>query len=70
MSRQFWMVWNPCGNQPRVRHDSERAAVTEAERLARLNPGEHFIVLEAVALRVVDNMQKVDLRVDGDEVPF
>lgn len=72
MSRQFWMVWNPNRNPPTHRHDTEASAETEAERLAKLNPGEHFIILEAVGLRVVDNMQRVNLRDAGhfDEVPF
>ena len=71
MSRQFWMVWCPNKNQPTYRHDTEAAAETEAERLAKANPGEHFIILEAVGLRVVDNMQRVDLRGGmGDDIPF
>lgn len=71
--RQFWMVWCPNRSAPTYRHDTEAAAETEAERLARANPGEHFIVLEAVALRCVDSMQRVDLRkrkVEGDDIPF
>lgn len=67
---QFWMVWNPNRNQPVYRHDTEASAETEAERLARLNPGEQFFVLEAVGLRCVDNMQRVNLRDAGDGIPF
>ncbi len=67
-SNQFWMVWNPARNQPTHRHASEQSAITEAERLARLNRGEQFYVLEAVALRIADDMTRVDLR--RDEIPF
>lgn len=69
--RQFWMVWSPTGNPPRVKHDSEGRATVEAERLARANPGDTFIVLEAIAARVVENMQRIDLRQgEGCEPPF
>lgn len=66
------MVWNPNRNQPTYRHDTQAAAETEAERLARGNPGEHFFVLEAVGLRVVDNMHRVDLRggCNDSDIPF
>ena len=67
---QFWMVWNPNRKQPTYRHETEAAAVIEAERLARLNPSEDFFVLEAIALRCVDNMQRVNLRDAGDGIPF
>ena len=59
---QFWMVWNPARHAPTKRHPSQASAITEAERLARANPGESFFVLEASALRCVDGMQRVDLR--------
>ena len=69
--KQFWMVWCPNKSAPTYRHDVEAAAETEAERLAKLHPGEHFFVLEAVGLRVVDNMHRVDLRKEvGDGIPF
>jgi hypothetical protein len=68
---QFWMVWCPSRNPPVYKHESENNAIHEAERLAKANPGEQFFVLEAVALRVVDNMQRVDLRKEmGDGIPF
>jgi hypothetical protein len=68
---QFWMVWNPGGKKPRVRHKTEVSAETEAERLARANPGYQFYVLEATQLFQVDNLQRVDLRKErDDELPF
>lgn len=66
----FWVVWNPDQNAPRYRHASEVAAIGEAERLARMNPGQRFFVLEAIALRSVDSMQRVNLREPHDEIPF
>ncbi len=43
----FFLVWNPSGNSPRVRHDFEMLAVREAERLAGENPAHEFYVLKA-----------------------
>jgi hypothetical protein len=45
-SRYF--VWNPQGRVPSFEHSSIVNAKLEAERLARLNPGQRFIVLESV----------------------
>lgn len=58
----FWMVWNPAANAPRHRHDYEGGAIAEAERLARLHPGQEFFILEATHLRTVSEpMKKVKL---------
>lgn len=58
----FWMVWNPAASAPRHRHDTEREAIAEAERLARTHPGQEFYILEATHLRTVNEpMQKVKL---------
>ena len=44
---QFWMV---LGNgTPTFRHETILSAKNEAERLARINPGQTFFVLAAVA---------------------
>lgn len=68
MSGQFWVVWAENGGTPVVQHPTETSATHEAERLARLNPDNRFYVLEAIGLRCVTNMMRVDLR--GNEVPF
>jgi len=66
----FWFVWNENGNAPRHKHISVESAATEAQRLARMNPGDAFIVLQSVCSFQVDNMQRVDLRPSNDEIPF
>jgi hypothetical protein len=45
----FFMVWTKRGRKPRRPHDDFALAAEEAGRLARLHPGEKFIVLKAVA---------------------
>lgn len=45
---RFWVVWNPSRGVPRVKHTTRLEASTEATRLARLHPGETFIVLTSI----------------------
>lgn len=68
----FWMVWNERGDAPRVRHTSKESAHREAERLARLNRGSAFIVLESVEALVSNDVMVVDMRPASrrDEMPF
>ena len=65
----FWVVWNPKGNAPTYQHGTLDQATSEAERLARTNPGQTFIVLESVTALVVDNIKRTDLR-PREELPF
>lgn len=51
--QRFYVVWNPAGGAPTVRHDYYSDAMAEARRLARLNPQQEFIVLAAVAVAMV-----------------
>ena len=44
--KRFWLVWNHNGGVPTVQHETAQSAKTEAERLARNNPGQQFHVLE------------------------
>lgn len=44
----FYVVWNPNGGPPRVRHSCEENAKQEAMRLAEQNPGHEFVVLASV----------------------
>lgn len=46
--KKFWMVLGDMGS-PTYRHSSRKGAVAEAERLAMLNPGKEFFVLESLA---------------------
>lgn len=69
--RAFWLVWNPDGGPPTHRHDTEDSAEAEAERLARAHPGARFFVMQAVALRTMDAMQRVRLCPGADDdMPF
>lgn len=44
---KFWMVLG--SGTPTYRHSSAMVAKAEAERLARINPGQSFTVLESLA---------------------
>lgn len=73
---QFWLVWNPAGRNPVVEHVSPESATREAERLASLNPGAQFFVLQAVELRrtSITPMERITLpprppQAD-DDIPF
>lgn len=41
-----WFVYNPQGDKPTHYHFTEQDALNEAKRLAGLNPGSNFLVLE------------------------
>jgi hypothetical protein len=49
LNGRFWMVFNDSvtGRAPTWKHPTKEAAQQEAERLAALNPGIRFWVLEA-----------------------
>jgi len=66
--KQFWTVWNHNGRVSMDRYDTEYGAIQNAERLAQHYPGETFFVLEAVASRCVNSMQRINLR--PEELPF
>lgn len=51
----FYMVWNPDRQEPRIQHNSLDAAKAEAKRLAHSHPGEIFIVLVSVGEFVVND---------------
>lgn len=79
MSKRFWFVWNPQGRNPTQPHVDRASADKEAQRLARCNPGQAFIVLKSVGGFRADRpmVEKLPLttcsnvafRVD-DEIPF
>ena len=70
MSRKFWMVLGL--GTPTYRHETKDSARVEAERLARINPGQEFVVLESLATVVKSDLHWA-AHGEGDEqesVPF
>lgn len=70
----FWMVWNPQGRAPTHCHSTEEIAEQEAHRLARLAPGQTFVVLKALyACRITSlpppPVERVSLAL-LDQIPF
>ncbi len=66
----FWIVWNPDNHRaPKYRHDTFRAADSEAKRLARENPGCEFIVMGSCRSVKVANLIVTDFTSDAD-IPF
>lgn len=59
---QFWTVWNHNGRVSMAQHDAYEIAKHDAERLAHQSPGETFFILEAVASRCFNSMQRINLR--------
>ena len=59
---QFWTVWNPNGRVPMNQYATEHSATHTAGQWAEQYPGEIFFVLEAVAARRVNSMQRINLR--------
>lgn len=51
---KFWMVLGRA--MPVFKHNTEQSARTEAERLAKINPGESFTVLESVGTCSMSSM--------------
>jgi len=58
----FWLVWNPSAGCPLYKHSSLESAEVEAQRLARMNRGQEFIVLESVSGHSVMDVVSTDLR--------
>ena len=44
----IYLVWNPSGDNPKMRHDSIESARAEARRLCQIHRGQEFFVLRAV----------------------
>lgn len=62
----FWMVFTPSGCAPKFQHSTEKEAECEARRLAAMNPGQTFYVLQAIG-----KARKVDVEFTRfDNVPF
>lgn len=67
--KPFWMVK---GTGPATAiHHTRTAAESEAQRLARLHPGQLFFVMEAVAMHRRVDVERVAFREDErEEIPF
>lgn len=71
---KFWMVLGLA--TPYYRHPSKQSAAHEAERLARNNPGQEFVVLESLATVVKSDLHWELNDMDGSccdsesDVPF
>ena len=70
----FWMIWNVHGRAPTFAHSSLGNAEAEAQRLARIAPGNTFVVLKALhAFKVADPppppVEKIALHLI-DHIPF
>ncbi len=63
----FFLVWNGAGS-PTYRHETKQSAEREADRLARLNRGVNFFVLQSSSERVVDDLRVIEH--DLEELPF
>lgn len=50
MMNTFYVVWNIARGLPTYRHNTLDAAVKEAERLARVHPGQQFHVLGSMGV--------------------
>lgn len=44
----FYLIWNPQGRAPTVKHLSFESAKREADRLSMNNPGESFVILQSM----------------------
>ena len=47
---EFYMVYNPAGRAPVVRHATPEAAIAEAQRLAKQSPGQYYVLTNVVAV--------------------
>lgn len=65
---KFWMVWGENGGAPSVRHSSPELAQREAERLAKVAPGQKFYVIEAKKVAVKTDTLTFELH--EEEIPF
>lgn len=69
----FWLVWNPGGGSPTMRHPTYESAVAEARRLAESNASARFYVLSASDVFFKDSVRHESLSkpyVYANEMPF
>lgn len=66
----FYLVWHEDGGEPRQKHADQHLAEREAERLARVNPGDRFYVLAPVAAIRRSDIERERFDLGELEVPF
>ena len=67
MSGTFWMVWNVHRSAPKIKHPTKAAALAEATRLLRQEPGGEFYILQAVTKVEMPKVQYTDLTEDAED---
>lgn len=65
----FWMVLADNSSETRFRHDTAEKAKTEAKRLAGLNPGVRFFVLQSIGAMVKNDPVSWEDH-ETDPIPF
>lgn len=69
--KKVWLVWSRSGHTPpRYEHFSFESAKMEAERLASINPGTKFFVLETVGVAVKKTAEFYPITSIEQEIPF
>lgn len=67
---KFWMVWREGTPTTRHRHQFKVDADAEAERLAKMNPGETFFVLKTVSAMTAHAPKVERHKLTQDPIPF
>lgn len=67
---KFWLVWNEEHGAPTVKHRVRQDALNEADRLARINRGRRFHVLEALCTLETVDVKRTDYDPYDDGIPF
>ncbi len=62
----FYLVWNEQGDCPTFKHLSFTSAQQEAKRLAKLNQGQKFHVLESISTLEVPDPVVVTVHYQND----
>ena len=67
---KFWMVWREGTPITRHQHQFKADAVAEAQRIARLCPGETVYVLKSTAAFTAERAPITSHKLVQDEIPF
>lgn len=68
MDKQFWIVANNSfPTRISYKHTNYQSATAEAKRLARMNKGERFVVMEAIQAFEVDDLKTINY---GQDILF